>query len=262
MHHLLDQETAELDEPFEVEGYEIMYPGDPDADPEMVYHCRCKLTSALVKYPRRNAMRRDNVTGEVVPMQNYEEWYEKKQHYSDLLKGVVVPTQETVDNIPLIKLDGMTDEQALSLQKAHKAVLQAVVDSKTFDREAGCFILDGYSFASPFVSKRQGNIDFPDSPINAIGTIHSHPTGYMFSKDDIFQFAGNGDLSIMTVVGNGGKIYVFQKTDFFDVSGYIKYLKEQFSLHPNYRDTAESYISFMEEILNGAKEYGFNYTSY
>ena len=79
MHRLLDQETAELDEPFEVEGYEIMYPGDPDADPEMVYHCRCKLTSALVKYPRRNAMRRDNVTGDVVPMQSYEEWYEGKK---------------------------------------------------------------------------------------------------------------------------------------------------------------------------------------
>lgn len=83
MHRLLDQETAELDEPFEVEGYEIMYPGDPDADPEMVYHCRCKLTSALVKYPRRNAMRRDNITGEVVPMQSYQEWYEgKKKKFS------------------------------------------------------------------------------------------------------------------------------------------------------------------------------------
>ena len=83
MHRLLDQETTELDEPFEVEGYEIMYPGDPDADPEMVYHCRCKLTSALVKYPRRNAMRRDNTTGEVIPMQTYEEWYEgKKKKFS------------------------------------------------------------------------------------------------------------------------------------------------------------------------------------
>lgn len=83
MHRLLDQETAELDEPFEVEGYEIMYPGDPDADPEMVYHCRCKLTSALVKYPRRNAMRRDNTTGEVIPMQTYAEWYEgKKKKFS------------------------------------------------------------------------------------------------------------------------------------------------------------------------------------
>ena len=88
MHRLLDQETAELDEPFEVEGYEIMYPGDPDADPEMVYHCRCKLTSALVKYPRRNAMRRDNTTGEVIPMQTYEEWYEGKKQLESKLSSI------------------------------------------------------------------------------------------------------------------------------------------------------------------------------
>ena len=97
MHRLLDQETANLDEPFEVEGYEIQYPGDPNAAPEMVYHCRCKLSSALVKYPRQNAMRRGNTvtyedTGMVdskgkpitvaakktVPDMTYTEWYKAK----------------------------------------------------------------------------------------------------------------------------------------------------------------------------------------
>lgn len=77
-HRLLDQETADLDEPFKVQGYEIMYPGDPNAAPEMVYHCRCKLTSALVKYPRQNAMRRDNTTKEVTSDLTYTEWYKAK----------------------------------------------------------------------------------------------------------------------------------------------------------------------------------------
>lgn len=130
-HRLLDQETADLDEPFEVDDYEIMYPGDPNAAPEMVYHCRCKLTSFLPKYPRRNASRRDNITGEVVPEQSYEEWYEgKKKQYSDGLNGVVVPTKESVDWIPQIKLTGMTDVQTASLQNAHKSVLQAVLIPK------------------------------------------------------------------------------------------------------------------------------------
>ena len=262
-HQLLDQQHVPLDEPFEVEGYEIQYPGDPSAAPEMVYHCRCKLSSFLPKYPRRNASRRDNVTGEVVPVQSYEEWYAgKKQHYSDMLKGVVVPTQECVGQIPLIKLDRMTDVQALSLQNAHKAVLQAVVDSETPDHEAGCFILDDYTYTTPFVSKHQGNIDFPETPINAIGTIHSHPTGYMFSLRDITTFASDGDLSIMTVVGNNGKVYVFQKTALFDVSGYIGYLKEQISLHLDFQDSIDKYVAFMEGVLNGAKEYGFGYNAY
>ena len=78
MHRLLDQETADLDEPFKVQGYEIQYPGDPNAAPEMVYHCRCKVTGALVKYPRQNAMRRDNTTKEVTSDLTYTEWYKAK----------------------------------------------------------------------------------------------------------------------------------------------------------------------------------------
>ena len=72
------QETAELDEPFKVMGYEIQRPGDPNAAPEMVYHCRCVLSSALGKYPRQNAMQRDNVTKEVTPVMDYTEWYKAK----------------------------------------------------------------------------------------------------------------------------------------------------------------------------------------
>lgn len=78
MHRLLDQETADLDEPFKVQGYEIQYPGDPNAAPEMVYHCRCKLSSALGRYPRQNAMRRDNTTKEVTSDLTYTEWYKAK----------------------------------------------------------------------------------------------------------------------------------------------------------------------------------------
>lgn len=78
MHRLLDQQTADLDEPFKVMGYEIQRPGDPNAAPEMVYHCRCVLSSALGKYPRQNAMQRDNVTKETIPVMDYTEWYKSK----------------------------------------------------------------------------------------------------------------------------------------------------------------------------------------
>ena len=78
MHRLLDQETADLDKPFKVQGYEIQYPGDPNAAPEMVYHCRCKVTGELVKYPRQNAMRRDNTTKDVTSDLTYTEWYKAK----------------------------------------------------------------------------------------------------------------------------------------------------------------------------------------
>lgn len=46
-HRALYGQTVGVDEPFEVDGYKIMYPGDPDAAPEMVYNCRCTLISQI-----------------------------------------------------------------------------------------------------------------------------------------------------------------------------------------------------------------------
>lgn len=82
-HRLLDQQTAELEEPFKVLGYQIDYPADPHAAPEMVYHCRCRLTGVFGKYKPENAQRRDNVNKQVVNNQSYEEWYSSKQKQTE-----------------------------------------------------------------------------------------------------------------------------------------------------------------------------------
>lgn len=51
-HLELDGIIEEVDEPF-VNGYgEIMYPGDPDADPGNVYNCRCALASIIVGFSK------------------------------------------------------------------------------------------------------------------------------------------------------------------------------------------------------------------
>lgn len=43
-HAELDGQTAEIDEPFTNMLGEIMYPGDPSAEPGNTYNCRCTLT--------------------------------------------------------------------------------------------------------------------------------------------------------------------------------------------------------------------------
>ena len=42
-HIALDGKEAEVDDPFDSELGEIMYPGDPDAEPALTYNCRCSL---------------------------------------------------------------------------------------------------------------------------------------------------------------------------------------------------------------------------
>lgn len=46
-HRMLDGQMRDVDEPFEVDGDEIMYPGDPDAEPYLVYNCRCRLDTVV-----------------------------------------------------------------------------------------------------------------------------------------------------------------------------------------------------------------------
>lgn len=49
-HEYLDGQERRIDEPFEVDGMEIDYPGDPDAAPELVYNCRCTMVYVYPKY--------------------------------------------------------------------------------------------------------------------------------------------------------------------------------------------------------------------
>jgi SPP1 gp7 family putative phage head morphogenesis protein len=52
-HAALDGVEAFVDEEFEMFGMKIMYPGDPNADPEMIYNCRCSLGYKVIGFWNR-----------------------------------------------------------------------------------------------------------------------------------------------------------------------------------------------------------------
>ena len=72
-HRHLDGQVRDNDEPFETDGYEIMYPGDPSADPEMIYNCRCTLVAEIEGYQYQDE-RNDSKLGNMT----YEEWKHAK----------------------------------------------------------------------------------------------------------------------------------------------------------------------------------------
>ena len=81
-HADLDGQEVAVDESFSVdvdgEHYEIQYPGDPSADPCMVYNCRCTMIQ-VYKGIDRKSVRRDMDDNEVVDM-TYKEWKEAKEN--------------------------------------------------------------------------------------------------------------------------------------------------------------------------------------
>lgn len=70
-HAELDGESVDLDQPFKNSVGEIMYPCDPDADPENIYNCRCTMITSIKKYPRDLSRRQ---MGKGIEGMSYDQW--------------------------------------------------------------------------------------------------------------------------------------------------------------------------------------------
>lgn len=80
-HRQLDGQKRKVGEAFEVEGEKIFFPGDPAADPALVYNCRCTLIGEVegVDYNLSDVSQRDNKLGDMT----YEEWKEEKRKHDN-----------------------------------------------------------------------------------------------------------------------------------------------------------------------------------
>lgn len=77
LHQELDGQEVDIDEPFEVDGYEIDYPGDPNAEPEMVYNCRCTMIQVyegITSKAKRRAYNDDGGDSYEIEDMTYKEW--------------------------------------------------------------------------------------------------------------------------------------------------------------------------------------------
>ena len=81
-HRELDGVAVDYDKPFENEYGEIMYPGDPEADPANIYNCRCTLIASIKGHERDLSdtdLRHDKNLGDMT----YDEWKDSHDSYSD-----------------------------------------------------------------------------------------------------------------------------------------------------------------------------------
>lgn len=76
-HIELDGQIQPVGKPFVVDGYKIYYPGDPSAEPFLVYNCRCTLIGVVtgIDYKLSDTSQRDNKLGDMT----YEEWKDSKR---------------------------------------------------------------------------------------------------------------------------------------------------------------------------------------
>ena len=99
-HAMLDGQTVDVDKPFKVDGYEIMFPGDTSAPGYLVYNCRCTQVSVLDDVDTSGGMRwaRDPETGESVLVKDmtYSEWAGWKEKSVSVFDGVPAKYRDKV----------------------------------------------------------------------------------------------------------------------------------------------------------------------
>lgn len=79
-HAVLDGQRVGVNEPFKVDGYEIMFPGDPTAKAYLVYNCRCTMIAEVDGVDTSDALRRDR--DGLIPDMTFAQWEASKRGYS------------------------------------------------------------------------------------------------------------------------------------------------------------------------------------
>ena len=76
-HAVLDGQSVDADKPFKVDGYKIMFPGDPSAPPYLTYNCRCTLIAEVDRVDTSDTMRRDRYG--ILPDMTFAQWEKSKR---------------------------------------------------------------------------------------------------------------------------------------------------------------------------------------
>lgn len=128
-HRDLDGVSVDVDKPFIIDGREIMFPGDPNADADLVANCRCTLIYDYEDY-HANIQRRDNETGEVIEWQTYREWEASKKGITTVSEEPVKPART---NNRFLTFDTEEDNKRLESQREENERLRK--EYKQLDEE-------------------------------------------------------------------------------------------------------------------------------
>lgn len=179
-HRQLDGQRQKVGDPFKVDGYEILFPGDPSAEGFLIYNCRCTLRGVVAGLEPQARKYRDESALEGL---TYDEWKAQKKSQSNpitlpeekgeaiaekyrreyrdgvfggSLKEKVEYTPQSIEAIYGVKVDileaGKYEKEALESVSAlgrllegynSTAVSYTVVKSVTGTEAGGAYMLNG-----------------------------------------------------------------------------------------------------------------------
>ena len=203
-HRDLDGVSVDVDKPFIIGDRTIMFPGDPNADADLVFNCRCTLIYDYEDYPA-NIQRRDNETGEAIDWMTYREWEKMKQ-------GQAVTVEEPISE-QTFDIRGMTKMLASTLDEGdyNEAVemIERSETAKLYNRFGdACRNIkrsqNGGAY-SPFLDSV--DYSFSKNPGQSKYSTMAHEMGHMFDKhigrSDALTYSEVDLINSKCVIGSG-----------------------------------------------------------
>lgn len=112
-HATLDGQQADIDKPFKVDGYDIMFPGDTSAPGYLVYNCRCTTIAVVDGIDTSSAQRRarsaDTGQTEVISDMSYAEWAGWKKDTKQVASAAKYAIIEESKPLPITISDCTTE---------------------------------------------------------------------------------------------------------------------------------------------------------
>lgn len=134
-HQELDGQAVKPDEPFEVQGMKIMFPGDPDADASLTFNCRCTMVTELDDYPssfdRRAYDEYEDEDGGyhrdsyITEKTTYQEWVAGKRQTGNVTENIAKQVERTQSGseygkeytLPIFGKNGEYSEMTYNISK-------------------------------------------------------------------------------------------------------------------------------------------------
>ncbi|MDE5883816.1 MAG: minor capsid protein, partial [Oscillospiraceae bacterium] len=142
----------------------------------------------------------------------------------DQEKSFRIPiTDETIKNVQLIQPDGFSIEDAITLQEAHRRLLE---EARKHPLGTECCILLDMMDMEQIGEITIGEIDsvHPPKCYEFHAVLHNHSSGATFSVGDIARFANFDTMQMMTAMGHNSKVYCLLKKVTFDHEKCLDYL--------------------------------------
>ena len=167
-------------------------------------------------------------------------------------------TDEAIRRVPAVQPEGWSIGQAEQLQEAHRELLRAVKE-KPVGTEAGAIYSSDMRLIDSYIGEDKDHSIFIPQCDEPHIVIHNHPSGTIFSPDDINNFGLREETEVLTAVGNNGIVYILQKTKDYKAAEFGIAFNKDCVMKINLAKDIQEAVDIMEEFLKGAEQYGVKF---